>query len=443
LTSSAALVETAEGRPLPLALLWLAGLAPFFFLSYGFANWVTSLRDHVPELAFGWEHHIPFVAWTIVPYWSTDLFYAASLFVCRTRAELHAHGKRLIAVQVLCVAGFLLFPLRFGFERPHAVGLFGEMFDLLMSFDKPFNQAPSLHIALVTVLWVTYGRHFRGWVLGLIRVWFLLMALSTLTTYQHHFIDLPTGLWVGLFVMASFSDRRTWYPFEPSRDPRRFPISAAYLGAAAICVFAAYRIGGVAWILLWPAGAMAMVGGIYWAGRAEWFGKSEGVMSPAMIGLLAPYLAGAWLSSRWHTRRHARAHEIADAVWLGRIPRRADIKASGFVSVVDLTAEFPFPREGVFYRGIPLLDLLAPSLNQLEAAAQAIADLAAARPTLVCCALGYSRSAAAVAAWLIASGKASSSAQAIELIRARRPSIVLPRPHRAMLECWVGTRVNR
>ena len=123
MTASGALVRTAGIRPWGLALLWLAGLAPFFFLSYGFANWVTGLRANVPELAFGWERHIPFLAWTIVPYWSTDLFYAASLFLCTTRAELQTHGKRLIAVQVLSVAGFLLVPLRFGFERPEARGL--------------------------------------------------------------------------------------------------------------------------------------------------------------------------------------------------------------------------------------------------------------------------------------------------------------------------------
>jgi protein-tyrosine phosphatase len=111
--------------------------------------------------------------------------------------------------------------------------------------------------------------------------------------------------------------------------------------------------------------------------------------------------------------------------------------------VVDLTAELPFTGVAAAYRGIPMLDLLTPGLDQLEAAAKAIADLDAARPTLVCCALGYSRSAAAVAAWLMASGKAASAGEVVELIRARRPSIVLPPTYRALLECWEGMKVNR
>ena len=48
------------------AALWLAFLAPFFYLTYGTANWLASLREDVPNLAFGWEHRIPFLAWTIV-----------------------------------------------------------------------------------------------------------------------------------------------------------------------------------------------------------------------------------------------------------------------------------------------------------------------------------------------------------------------------------------
>src|SRR2546425_5028766 len=100
------------------AVLALLALAPFFFLTYGFANWVTSRRADVGSVVFGWEHRIPFIAWTIVPYWSTDLFYAVSLFLCRTRTELRTHVKRLVAVQVLSVMSFLLFPLRFSFERP-------------------------------------------------------------------------------------------------------------------------------------------------------------------------------------------------------------------------------------------------------------------------------------------------------------------------------------
>jgi protein-tyrosine phosphatase len=77
-------------------------------------------------------------------------------------------------------------------------------------------------------------------------------------------------------------------------------------------------------------------------------------------------------------------------------------------SVVALTAELPIRSD----KYVPMLDLIAPTHEQIDAAVQAIDEMAGQRPTLVCCALGYSRSAIAVAAWLIAAGHAVSAEDA-------------------------------
>jgi membrane-associated phospholipid phosphatase len=192
------------GLPWRAAILWLSFLVPFFLLSYGFANWITSRRIDVPSIAFGWEHHIPFLSWTIVPYWTIDFFYLLSLFICRDRKELDTHAKRLIAAQVISVACFLLFPLRFSFEQPQAAGLFGWLLHALRSVDQPFNQAPSLHLSLITILWAKFSEHMRGWKRLLLQVWFVVAGVSTLTTYQHHVFDIPSGICVGLLCIALF-----------------------------------------------------------------------------------------------------------------------------------------------------------------------------------------------------------------------------------------------
>jgi rhodanese-related sulfurtransferase/membrane-associated phospholipid phosphatase len=418
-------------------MLWLAALAPLFYLSYGFANYVTSLRSYVPSMVFGWESRIPFLAWTIVPYWSTDLFYAVSLFLCRTRAELNTHAKRLLAVQLVCVACFLLFPLRFTFPRPHTDGLFGRMFDVLMGFDKPFNQAPSLHVALTAVLWRKYSGHLHGApALWLVRCWFTLMALSTLTTYQHHFIDVPTGLWVGLLVLVAIPDNPRQPRPTPSRDPLRWRVGACYLAGAALIAAIAVWTHGAGLLLFWPAGSLAIVGGIYVSGRVELFRKWDGTMPAAMIALLAPYIVVA----RLNVRRAPLADEIVPGVWLGRFPRRRERDAMGICSMVDVTAEFPADTTGVVYRGVPMLDLLVPDDDRLEAAVGAIDELQTNRPTLVCCALGYSRGASATAAWLVATARATSVDEAIEQIRLRRPRIAVRRALRAGIEAWAGSR---
>ena len=88
------------------------------------------------------------VPWTIIPYWSLDVFYAFSVLLCRSRLELDRHAWRIVTAVLLSAVGFLLFPLRFGFPRPEVEGMFGPLFQALYGFDQPFNQAPSLHISL-------------------------------------------------------------------------------------------------------------------------------------------------------------------------------------------------------------------------------------------------------------------------------------------------------
>ena len=61
------------------------------------------------------------------------------------------------------------------------------------------------------------------------------------------------------------------------------------------------------------------------------------------------------------------ADEITDGIWLGRLPRKDERGAYGIASIVDLTAEFPAHTTGIVYRGVPILDLLEPTVAQLEA----------------------------------------------------------------------------
>src|SRR5438067_5813221 len=137
-----AVTEEAIAAPASLpwqrALLWLAFIGPFFFASYGFTNWVAAQRSVTTAFTFAWEQHIPFVAWTIVPYWSIDLLYAVSFFCCRDRAEVDRHGLRLLSAQLISVSCFLLLPLHFSFQRPITEGVYGAFFDALTGFDLPF-----------------------------------------------------------------------------------------------------------------------------------------------------------------------------------------------------------------------------------------------------------------------------------------------------------------
>ncbi|WP_064746082.1 phosphatase PAP2/dual specificity phosphatase family protein [Lysobacter antibioticus] len=429
-------MSAAPGRrPWGRAALWLLVLAPLFFLSYGYANGVAAARADVPSIVFDWERAIPFWAWTIVPYWSIDLFYGISLFACRDRRELDTQGLRLLTAQAIAIACFLLWPLRFSFQRPDSDGVFGWLFDVLLGFDKPFNQAPSLHIVLLILLWVRFAAHLHGAWRWLLHGWFALIGVSVLTTYQHHFVDIPTGLLAGWLCVWLWPERAPapWRGLDPARDAQRWKLAALYALGAAACAAAAWWLRGAAWWLLWPALSLALVAINYALLGANGFQKrADGRLSMAARWLFAPYLLAAWLNSRWWTRRAPQPVAVADGVWLGRVPGAGERGA--FAGIVDCSAELSLPvwREGDAVR--PMLDLVAPTPVQLAEAAQDIERLRARGEVLVCCALGYSRSAAAVAAWLLRSGRAHSLDAAIETLRRARPAIVLGPAHRRALQ---------
>ena len=532
------------------AVLWLLLLAPLFFGTYGFATWATAQRAEVGSVVFGWEHLIPLWPWTIVPYWSIDLLYGLSLLACATKRELDTHGRRLLTAQAIAVTCFLLFPLRFSVDRPAQDGVFGWMFDVLMGFDKPFNQAPSLHITLLVVLWVCFAAHSRGiWKL-LVHGWFALIGLSVLTTWQHHFVDLPTGVlagwlcvwlwpdqgpsplargrgtkvlragpgWRGLPADQGRSLLRSGHgveaageaglgaskaalgagaaPFGAGEAPLATgdaPRAAAqarrlawrYLAGAVVFAVLACLGGGTALWLAWPALSLGLVALNYaWLGPAGFQKRADGTLSPAARWLFAPYLLAARINAAWWTRRHPHADAVADGVWLGPLRAwkagasdeyaadrdaadahaanrdAATLESAGllpntaarnalptchapmFAGLIDMTAEIGADPAGRAYATFPVLDLTVPGVLTCQAAADAIEQMRQRGPVLVACALGYSRSATAVAAWLLSTGRATSVDDAIAQLQRARPQIVLTAAHRAVLDAVKDARLH-
>ena len=444
--NEAVVAAASPERPWGRALGWLAFLGPFFFATYGFASWATAQRSHVGAVVFDWEHTIPFLPWTIVPYWSIDLLYGLSLFTCTDRRELDTHAKRLLTAQIVAISCFLLFPLTFTFDRPVADGVFGWLFQVLGLFDKPFNQAPSLHVALLAILWAQYARVVTRkawrWVLN---GWFALIGASILTTWQHHFIDVPTGALLGFFCMWLWPQEAP-SPFariEPTTDPARRRLAARYAVGAIAAAGAAVALGGAGLWLLWVTVALSLVAINYALLGPAGFEKHGGRLTPAAVALLAPYLAGASANIWLRTRGHTAWARVADEVWIGRLPYRDELESGGFDALVDLTCELPLDPGARPYTNLPVLDLTLPDCGTVEAAAQAIERRRAAGRVLVCCALGYSRSATAVAAWLVATGRARDAAAAAARIRGIRPQVVLSEAHLAVIESVVHDRVDR
>lgn len=219
---------------------------------------------------------------------------------------------------------------------------------------------------------------------------------------------------------------------SPLRDPRTRALALRYgIGAGVAWLFslAVLTWSVTAWLVLtWIALALLCVALVYRAGRPALFGKADdGSLPMAAWWLLAPYLGGAFLNSRWWTRHHDAVSHVVDGVWIGRLPGRDEVRLTGADALLDLTAELPRLVHVRDYRCIPVLDLTVPTQSQLRAAVGQIAAWHAdGRTVLVCCALGYSRSALVIACWLATHRRITDPGVVLAQLRAARPVVLAP-----------------
>jgi hypothetical protein len=401
------------------------GLSALFLIVYGWCNWFTSQRSDVGTLFFEWERLIPFVPLMIAPYMSIDLFFVAAPFLCRTDRELATLSKRIAAAILVAGVCFLLFPLRFAFERPHADGWLGALFDWFRQMDQPYNLLPSLHIALRTILAEFYARHTHGLLRHASNVWFVLIGLSAVLTYQHHVMDVVGGFALGAYCLYFIREAQPRLAVSENRQ-----VGAYYGIGASLLAFMAVLFWPWGAFLLWPAIALSIAGAAYFGLGPGIFRKREGRLPWTTHWALGACLLGQQLS-RLYYRRECRAwDQLTPSVWIGSVLNQreaADAVRRGVTAVLDLTAEFSAsaPFRGVTYRNIPVLDLTAPRLDQLHEMVRFIEEESQSGIVYVHCKIGYSRTAGAAAAYLLHTGAVSSVSQAIDLLRKVRPTIIV------------------
>jgi predicted protein tyrosine phosphatase len=425
-------------------------LSALFILVYGGTNWFTAQRASadVGTWYFGWElTATPYMPLLIVPYMSIDLFFFMASFLCRDERELYTFARRVVFAVLVAAAFFLLLPLRLAWpERPTVGGWFGTFVEqsctapFLMEY--PHNLFPALHITLCMIVGDVYVRHTRGIVRGIVIVWFALIAAATVLTWQHHLIDVLGG-----FVLGAFA----FYFFRESA-PRLAVVTNPQLGflcAASAVIFMALVPVALPWgvFVLWPAAATGMLAAAYFGLGPSIFHKADGRLPWSTRFVLAPVLFAQYLSLVYYRRQCRAWDEVTRGVLIGRVLSDAEAVAAveqGVTAVLDLTAEFSEAKafRAARYLNLPILDLTVPTSEQLDAATAFIAEEAGRGTVYVHCKIGYSRSAAVVGAYLLASNEAATAEEAVVQLRKVRPPIVIrPQAMEALRTFGQGERV--
>jgi protein-tyrosine phosphatase len=159
--------------------------------------------------------------------------------------------------------------------------------------------------------------------------------------------------------------------------------------------------------------------------------RKEGGRLPLSSWLiLGPCLFGQKLSLIYYRRQCRPWDEVVPGVWIGRKlnnSEAAEAMRRGVTAVLDLTAEFSEARPflSATYLNVPILDLTAPTREQLQETTAFIHEHTSRGIVYVHCKIGYSRSAAVVGAYLLESAKVKTAEEAVALMRKVRPSLVV------------------
>jgi protein-tyrosine phosphatase len=282
------------------------------------------------------------------------------------------------------------------------------------------------HIALCFILVDFYARHTRGLRRRAIRIWFVLIGLSAVLTHQHHIVDVGGGLLPGAFSFYLFPESSD--SFAPG--PKNLRIASYYgvsAGAMFLLAWTTWPRGG---LLLWPSIALAIVGVAYSGLGPAAYRKGSGLLPASAWLMLGPVLLGQRTSLLFYRRRCHPWNEVAPGLWIGRqLSNREASKAVrlGVRAVLDLTAEFSeaAPFRAMTYHNMRILDLTAPTLDQMSEAVDFIAREIVKGTVYVHCKIGSSRSAAVVGAYLLATRRAGTTEEALECLRTGRPSIIV------------------
>lgn len=170
-----------------------------------FTNEIYALLNHGPavlNLQTPIDRALPLVPVFVIPYDSLNFYVYISLVLFLLLRNRLFQSAALSMIGAWLVSYLFYFFLQTEVIRPVVMGngVFSRMVRDVYAGDSPFNDFPSLHTSISTILAIHWFRMDRriGWPVA---VWTALIVASTLLVKQHYLADLVSGL-VLAFGMA-------------------------------------------------------------------------------------------------------------------------------------------------------------------------------------------------------------------------------------------------
>lgn len=399
-------------------IVWLIYLGIFFFLLYGSANELAYLTAPHPSWLFSWEAHIPFIELFIVPYMSSDIVFVIAFLLAQTRLELRTLAVRVAYIVLFSVSIFVVMPLQFSYAKPE-ISQFPFLFTLLEA-DKPFNQLPSLHVSFAIVFWFSMQQHIKPlWLKVVLGSWLLLIITSTLFVFQHHFIDLPTGLVVGFSAVFLFNPTRNKSLLTRFMTPRHLKMALYFLAASIAMMVMSFKVN--TWFL-YPFLSLFSVSLVYAFGLNNLIAKDGNKANLLQWVFFSPYFLGCRLSWRFYKRSLPLFAKVDEGIYFGRFPapnEYTQISDLGVQKVINLATELQGNKTQLAQHRLSFLDQTIQSPQAIHEAVLLI-EKSKQQGVYIHCALGLSRSVVVVWAWMLFNGHSQSEIEKkLQTIRPR------------------------
>lgn len=194
------LVKNQKGK----WLTFFAGGAATILL-YQFTNRIHFTEPHL--LSFGEVDKVmPFWPWTVWIYFLEYLMFICAYFGLRSYELITRYFYAYMAILILSCVVFVIYPVTFPRADYPVVG--NSISDMALTFlrtymDSPANCLPSLHVSSCFISSFCFLKEDKrkAYFYSFISV---LVAISTMTTKQHYFVDVWTAMILTFFFYWLF-----------------------------------------------------------------------------------------------------------------------------------------------------------------------------------------------------------------------------------------------
>ena len=217
-----------------IILLIVAMALPYTLTNQIMGYFDRSVMDPILPI----DSMVPFIGWTFIIYLTLYLYYPAAAWFGRGSdprvREMFAFYQALFVMTWIVNLIFIVFPTEVYIrdQIPPGVregdGFWGFWFgDLMHQTDMPYNAWPSLHVvqSLMIVLLLRRWQVISGFREAVVWIAWIGLCISVMTTKQHFFWDLITGVATGLacwywmcIPAMNASSNEEWLEAFPSND---------------------------------------------------------------------------------------------------------------------------------------------------------------------------------------------------------------------------------